>query len=487
MNEVVLTGRILLVDDEQAIRDSLGQALELAGFDVVALAAAEELPPVLAAGFDGVVLTDLRLPQADGLSVLAAVHAADARTPVVLMTGHGDVRTAVRAMRAGAFDFIEKPFRPEAVVNVLRHAVRIRAQSGPAGVGGTGPDPARPPGSGDAADGAEALGRTPGPLDRILGGSPQVGALRERIRRYAALNADVLVTGETGTGKELVARALHELGSRAQAPFVAINCGALAPELIGSELFGHEQGAFTGARARREGKFEFAHGGTVFLDEVESMPLAVQAELLRVLQERRFTRLGANREITVDVRVIAAAKVDLRSWAAEGRFREDLFYRLNVLRIQVPSLRERDGDLPRLFEAFVREAARMHALEPPPIGGALLTALRGREWPGNVRELQNAALRFVLDRDQDPSDPGGLVVDDATGSDDSGQPERRTASAGDAGEGTLADRVAGFEASVIQATLDRHGGELAATERELGISRRTLHEKIRRYGLIRRR
>ncbi|MEZ5657322.1 MAG: sigma-54 dependent transcriptional regulator [Burkholderiaceae bacterium] len=460
-----MTDTVLLIDDEAAIRESLGQALELAGFEVRTLPDARALAQTLDAGFDGVVLTDLRLPGADGLAVLESVRAHDRGLPVVLMTGHGDVRTAVRAMRAGAFDFIEKPFRPETAIHVLRHALRIRAGR-PAGPQARDADR-----SGQAApDVADDAGLLAG---RILGRSPVMVHLRERILRYAALNADVLIRGETGTGKELVARALHDHGSRSGANFVAINCAALPADLIASELFGHEAGAFTGARTRRIGKFEFAHGGTIFLDEIESMPASLQAELLRILQERRLTRLGGNDELAVDIRVIAAAKVDLLDWVRDGRFREDLYYRLDVLTIDLPPLRERAGDATLLFEHFVRQAAGSHGLPEPGIGESVRAAVAERGWPGNVRELQNAALRFVLDQglsgEPAPIDP--VTVEGIPGN-----PGR-----------TLADRVAEFEAGLIQEALDRHGGELGATESELSISRRTLHEKIRRYGLTRRR
>ncbi|MEZ5652189.1 MAG: sigma-54 dependent transcriptional regulator [Burkholderiaceae bacterium] len=469
---------ILLIDDETAIRESVGQALELADFEVVTLADAEGLAARLAGGDIDAVLTDLRLPGADGLSVLEAVRGHDPDLPVVLMTGHGDVRTAVRAMRAGAFDFIEKPFRPETIINVLRHALRLRADDG------RGPSP-----RGDPSGATGAVSRLERSLDalerRLVGRSSAVRALRERTARYATLNADVLIHGETGTGKEVVARALHDLGSRAGARFVAINCATLPGDLIASELFGHEPGAFTGARARRVGKFEFAHGGTVFLDEIESMPLSLQAELLRVLQERRFARLGGNDEIDVDIRVVAAAKVDLRAWAVGGRFREDLFYRLDVLTIDVPPLRARVEDIPLLFEHFMRAAADAHDVPLPALADDLRAALQVRSWPGNVRELQNAALRFVLEGgDRIPGPAGGAALRDPA---PAGPGAADGDSATDAQATSLAERVAAFEASLIQAALDRHGGDLAATERELDISRRTLHEKIRRYGLSRRR
>lgn len=475
---------VLLIDDEASIRASLGQALELAGFDVVALPNADGLDDVLAAGFHGVVLSDVRLPGRDGLEVLAAVRAHDPSLPVVLMTGHGEVPMAVHAMRLGAFDFIEKPFRPESMINVLRHAIRMLARPAlaPAPPDGRSVRPAaRAPGGGPVAGGHEPPDESV-LAGRLIGGSPAMRRLRERVIRYAAVNADVLIRGETGSGKEEVARALHDLGSRATGRFVAVNCGALPADLVGSELFGHEPGAFTGARARRVGKFEHAHGGTVFLDEIESMPLSLQTELLRILQERRFTRVGGNEEVVVDIRVLAAAKVDLQAWAREGRFREDLYYRLNVLAIDLPPLRERLEDVPALFRAFVRQAAGHHGLAAPEIADTVLEAMAGRAWPGNVRELQNTALRFVLDHglglhDESAADPSGSA---------GGLPEGGGLGAGD-GAGGLAARVAAFEAGLVQAALDRHEGDLAGAEQELEISRRTLHEKIRRYGLVRRR
>jgi len=301
-------------------------------------------------------------------------------------------------------------------------------------------------------------------IARLVGASPAIVRLRQRLTLMADADADVLLFGETGTGKEVAARALHDLGKRRSGRFVAVNCGAIPETMIESELFGHEAGAFTGARERRIGKIEHASGGTLFLDEIESMPMAAQVRLLRALQERRIERLGSNREIAVDIRIVAATKADLAALAKAGGFREDLVYRLNVVTLRLPPLRDRREDIPLLFQHFLGLAAARVGRSAPPLGRDLLQRLSRQDWPGNVRELRNAAERSLLGMDEDFDD-------------------HETVAGPSSAELTLEEQIALAEAEVIGAALKRHGGRIGVTAAALGITRKTLYLKMRRYGL----
>jgi two-component system C4-dicarboxylate transport response regulator DctD len=432
---------VLLIDDDEAMRRSTEQALDLAGLAVVSVASAEEALALAGPGFGGVVLSDIRMPGMDGMTLLQRLGEMDRDLPVILVTGHAEVSLAVEAMRRGAYDFIEKPFVTQDLLIVLRRALEHRALV---------MDNRRLRAVAGQRDDIEA---------RLPGRSTAMIDLRRLIRTIGPSEADVLITGPTGVGKEVVARALHDLSPRAGKPFIAINCAALPEALIESELFGHEAGAFPGALRPRFGRFEHARGGTILLDEIGSMPLDLQAKLLRVLQERVITRLGSNDPVTLDVRFMATSKVDLAGEVAAGRFRADLFYRLSVALCRVPPLAARREDVPVLFLQLAREAAARQGVEdrqPPP---ALLSELAARDWPGNVRELRNAADRWVLGLESE----AGTV------------------------EGTrLADRVAGFERSVIAAAITAHGGHLRRVYESLGISRKTLYEKMQKHGLDRR-
>lgn len=433
---------VLLIDDDEAMRRSTEQALELAGHAVQAFAGAEEALGSVSPSFNGVVVTDIRMPGMDGMTLMQRVHDVDADLPVILITGHADVSLAVTAMRRGAYDFIEKPFSMQGLGAVLRRALdhrslvienrRLRAAAG-------------------QRDDLEA---------RLPGRSAAMIDLRRLIRTLGPSETDILITGPTGSGKEVVARALHDLSVRASKPFVAINCAALPANLIESELFGHEAGAFPGAVRARFGRFEHARGGTVLLDEIGSMPLDLQARLLRVLQERVITRLGSNDPVALDVRFLATSKADLAEAVMEGRFRADLFYRLNVATLRVPALTDRREDLPFLFLTLLREAAARHGVEDRLPDADLLAALSSRDWPGNVRELRNAADRHVL----------GLDWSEGAA----------------AGSARLADRVAAFERSVIAGAIAAHRGHLRSVYEQLGISRKTLYEKMQKHGLDRR-
>ena len=440
---------VVLIDDDPHLRQALGQTLDLAGLKVLALEDATGLPARLGRDWPGVVVSDIRMPGVDGLTLLRQLHAADPELPVLLITGHGDVPLAVEAMRAGAYDFLEKPFASEALLDSVRRALshrRLVLENRSLRL---------------ALSDRQALGT------RLVGNSPSMARLREQIGALAGTRADVLILGETGAGKEVVARALHDLSGRRNGPFVAINAGALAESVVESELFGHEPGAFTGAQKRRIGKFEFANGGTLFLDEIESMSLDVQVKLLRLLQERVVERLGGNQQIPLDIRVIAATKEDLRQAADQGRFRADLYYRLNVAPLRIPPLRERGEDVVTLFEHFSSAAAERHGLPSQALQPAQRSALLRHGWPGNVRELQNAAERFALGLDLALDTPGDLPT----------EPLEADI------HGPLNAQVEAFERQVISAEIARGHASLRSLAEALGIPRKTLHDKLRKHGL----
>ncbi|MGH8466060.1 MAG: sigma-54-dependent transcriptional regulator, partial [Pseudomonas sp.] len=336
--------QVILVDDDPHLLQALSQTLDLAGLKVLPLSDAQNLAGRIEHDWPGVVVSDIRMPGIDGLQLLQQVHTQDPELPVLLITGHGDVPLAVQAMRAGAYDFLEKPFASDALLDSVRRALALRRLVL------------------DNRSLRLALSDRQQLSARLVGQSAPMLRLREQIGALAGTRADVLILGETGAGKEVVARALHDLSSRRDGPFVAINAGALAESVVESELFGHEPGAFTGAQKRRIGKFEFANGGTLFLDEIESMSLDVQVKLLRLLQERVVERLGGNQQIPLDIRIIAATKEDLRQAADQGRFRADLYYRLNVAPLRIPPLRERGDDILVLFQHFADAASERHGL-----------------------------------------------------------------------------------------------------------------------------
>ncbi|PVB60046.1 sigma-54 dependent transcriptional regulator [Labrenzia sp. 011] len=431
---------VLLVDDEADLRESLTQGLELSGQKVFATGAPDAALEHINRGFYGVLVTDIRMPGSDGFQVMRRAFEIDPALPVVLITGHGDVPLAVEAMRAGAYDFMEKPFSVSRLASVVERALdkrRLVLENRKL---------------------REELADRTGLESRLVGRTPAMDLLRRNVMALAATDADILILGETGSGKEVVARALHDEGPRRERPFVALNCGALPAEIIESELFGHEKGAFTGASGQRIGKLEHAHGGTVFLDEIESMPLELQVKLLRVIETRTIERLGSNRPIELDVRFIAATKEDLETAGKEGRFRLDLFYRLNVVNVEIPPLRERLEDIPLLFRHLAVEARARYRREIPDIGEGFLAGLMTRDWPGNVRELRNVADRFVL------------------GLEPAGAPRA-------AGGSSLFDQVASYERVLIAAELKRNGGAIKPTYENLGISRKALYEKMRKHGL----
>lgn len=431
--------RVLLVDDEPDLRASSAQALDLAGFQVQDFPAAERVMDLVSFGFPGVVLTDIRMPGMDGLTLMNRIHEIDRDIPVILITGHGDVQLAVRAMREGAYDFVEKPFSAGQLSEIVARAADFRR----------------------LVLENRVLKAAAGQLDdleqRLIGRSNAMIDLRRRIRTIGPSETDVLIIGETGAGKEVVARALHDLSTRARRPLVTIDCAALPGALIESELFGHEAGAFPGALRPRFGKFEHARGGTVLLDDIASMPLDLQGKLVRVIEERTVTRLGSNEVILLDIRFMATARVPLETEVEAGRFRADLLYRLNVVTLQVPPLSARREDIPLLFLRLLSEAASRHRTTPPDLPPSVMARIAARDWPGNVRELRNAADRHALGLGE------GISQDEP--------------------HGRLAERVAEFERREIEAALAAHRGNLKPVYESLGLSRKTLWEKMQKHGL----
>ncbi|MGB0732762.1 MAG: sigma-54-dependent transcriptional regulator [Pontibacterium sp.] len=438
---------IIFVDDEKHIRLAASQTLMLAGYEVEALPSAEKVQ--LEENWPGVLVTDINLPGMSGLELMHKVLQMDPDIPVILITGHGDISMAVSAMRDGAYDFIEKPFSSDLLVDVVRRAAekrrltienrRLRHEL--------------------------ELQSSPGP--RIIGNTPAVVQVRRLVQSIADAPADILIMGETGTGKDLMARYIHDHSARREKNFVAINCGGVPENLIESELFGHEKGAFTDAKSRRIGKFEHADGGTVFLDEIESMPKTLQIKLLRVLEERAIERLGSNEIIPLDIRIIAATKADLKDEAEEGNFREDLYYRLNVVKLDIPALRMRRDDIPMLFQHFALLASNQYGRVVQPLSPERMHSLMMHDWPGNVRELRNLAERYVLLGESCTFDFENRPITEG----------EQTLTM------TLPEQVERFEKMLIQAELAQHAGSIKDTLESLGLPRKTLYDKMRKYGL----
>lgn len=437
--------QVILIEDEAALRLATTQTLELGGFEVTAYASAEQAQAALKADFDGVIVSDVRLPGRSGLELLVQVAALDAELPVIMVTGHGDVEMAVGAMRSGAYDFIEKPFGAERLADAVRRAQERRSlvleNRRLKAAWALHPD-------------------TP----QLVGRSDAIERLKVMVRNIAPAAVDILINGQTGTGKEVVARLIHAASGRG-GNFVPINCGALPESVFESEMFGHEAGAFTGAQKRRIGKLEYAKGGTVFLDEIESMPLALQVKLLRVLQERRLERLGGNESVALDCRVVAASKADLLQLSAQGTFREDLYYRIGVVSIDLPRLAERRDDIPYLLEYFAEGAAIRFQRALPQWSRAQMAEWQARDWPGNVRELRNFADRLVLGIADGAPGAAGTAVDPR------------------AIPGSLPQQIDGYERKLIADALKRSDGNVATAAERLGVPKKTLYDKLKRYQL----
>ena len=451
---------ILIVDDDRNTREGLQRALRFR-YDVRLAADAKMAMDELAYGDVEVMLTDVRMPGMNGLELLKAVRAKYPKTACILLTAYGSVETAVEAMKQGAHDFLTKPVNLDHLDAVLDRVFDSKALE----------EKTR-----RLEDENRRLGQQLDKkygMENIIGNAESMQPVFDVIRDAAPTLATVLITGPSGTGKELVAHAIHHLSTRAKGPFVAVNCAALSPTLLESELFGHEKGAFTGADAMRKGRFEMASGGTLFLDAIGEVNLATQVKLLRVLESRTFERVGGAQTIQADIRLIAATNKDLKALVAEGKFREDLFYRLDVVDIQLPPLSERSGDIPAMCDAFIKELAARNGKNVTGITAEAVNILCAYSWPGNVRELRNTIERMVVLAHGDKLTARDVpaAIRDALGP--------ATAAHAPRADGSLAS----LERDKIIASLRKFGGNKTRAALELGISRRTLHRKVNEYKL----
>jgi DNA-binding NtrC family response regulator len=455
------SARIVVADDEEMARRSLGELLTQDGYDVLLAADGEEALAHISQAAPDILLTDLKMPRLDGEELLRRVRAGYPDVAVIIMTAHGTIASAVKALRAGAEDYLTKPIDVEELEHLLAAVLNRRRLVAETRL---------------LRERLDDKYR----FENIIGRSPTMLEVFRLVQQVAPSQASVLITGESGTGKELIAQAIHQRSPRREAPFVKVSCAALPETLLESELFGHERGAFTGAVARRPGRFELAAGGTIFLDEIGDVPLGMQVKLLRFMQERQFERLGGNQTQTVDVRVIAATHRDLPALIAEGKFREDLYYRLNVVEIPLPPLRSRTEDIPLLTEMFVRRYAEANGKRVEGLTPAALAALMGSPWPGNVRQLEHAIERAIilahgpkLDLDLFPALPQA--------------DERAPSTDGPHVPGSSMDDL---ERDAIIRTMESVGGSVSRAAAILKISPRTIQYKMKRYleaGVISRR
>ena len=447
--------RILIVDDDQGTLASLSRAFALEGYTALTAPSAARGLERLAEEPVDAILSDVVMPEMDGLDFLARVKERAPEVPVILMSGQATVETAVKATRLGALDFVEKPIGLDRLLLTLRNALHI-----------------------------DRLQRENRELHRywqeelaLIGDSPAMASLRALIQRAAPSDMPVFILGENGTGKELVARAIHELSPRRGQPFVKMNCAAVPHDLVESELFGHEKGAFSGALVQRHGRFEEADGGTLFLDEIGDMPAPMQAKLLRVLQDGRLTRVGGSGEIQVDVRVISATNRDVNELLADGRFREDLYYRLDTITVRTPALRDRPSDVASLAAHFAQTACRRNHWKPRTLGKDAVELLRQQPWKGNVRELKNVVERALILSDADPL--GAADVRAALPM----SPPTAGRTAAPPADGTLRDLADAYERDVIRERLRRFAGNVTNAARSLGLERSHLYKKCRALGL----
>jgi two-component system nitrogen regulation response regulator NtrX len=453
---------ILVVDDEAGVRASLEGVLSDEGYGVHAVESGEQALAALEARHFDLVLLDVWLPGMDGLEVLAKIRQSDGELPVVVISGHGTIETAVKAVRLGARDFVEKPLSLEKTLLAVKNALRQRRLETEVSV----------------------LKQQLRERYVMVGESPAMRQLRREIAQAAPSNGRALIYGENGTGKELVARAMHAQSRRSAGPFVEVNCAAIPEELIESELFGHAKGAFTGALATRKGKFELADGGTLFLDEIADMSLKTQAKVLRALQEQRIEPVGGSGSVEVDVRVIAATNKNLEQEIREGRFREDLYFRLNVIPFHVPPLRERREDIPLLAHHFMEVLSAEHGRRPRPIAPEALEMLARLPWPGNVRELRNIIERLVImspgERIERQDLPASLLETLPPGT----AAHTLPVPAGALEQGTLAEAREEFEKRYILGKYRECAGNMSRTAEALGVERSNLYRKMKAFGLL---
>ncbi|MCP5016587.1 MAG: sigma-54-dependent Fis family transcriptional regulator [Ketobacter sp.] len=445
MKPPVNKGTVIVIDDEEMLHQSIVQTLELEGYTATAYEDPQAALAECSFSWQGVIICDVRMQIMNGLDVLQQLLKIDPEIPVIMFSAHSDIAIAIKAIRLGAYDFLEKTDDPQHLLDTVQRAWVKRKL---------------------VLENRYLRQAVQGYHDienRLVGQTPAMQRLRDLILQLAQVDVDLIINGATGTGKEVVARCLHDFSPRAKRAFVALNCGALSESVIESELFGHEAGAFTGAYKQRIGKIEYANGGTLFLDEIESMPAALQVRLLRVVQERTLQRLGGNADITIDIRVLAATKVNLREAADQGTFREDLYYRLNVASIDIPHLNQRRDDIPVLFSHFTDLATQRLGHESRPVPVPLLQQLSSQSWPGNVRELRNAAERWAL----------GLPLEN----------DSMTASLPESGN--LVEAVAAFERERIVTALKANNGQIELTARALGMPRKKLYLRMKKHCIDR--
>ena len=457
----IMRKTILIVDDEESICQSLAGILRDEGYDTIAAGSGEEALKLIEEEMPNLVLLDIWLPGMDGIEVLKIIRSEYPQIRVIMMSGHGTIETAVKATKLGAYDFIEKPLSLDKIILLVNHALDIIALE----------------------EENVLLKQKVTQEYELTGCSISIMELKEAIGIIAPTNAWVLIMGENGTGKELVARSLHRLSRRNGKPFIEVNCAAIPEDLIESELFGHEKGAFTGATQKKRGKFDLAHEGTIFLDEAADMSLKAQAKILRILQEKKFERVGGTKMIHVDVRVIAATNKDLEKEMEEGRFRQDLYYRLNVIPLQIAPLRERREDIPPLVDRFIKDFAAKEGEDPKTIAEDALDLLMEHDWPGNVRELKNIVERLVI------MTPGQAITaaDIPLFSKESGhglesKPGAPVRTPALDSESLRAARM-DFEKQYILRKLKENDGNISRTAEAIGLERSNLHKKIKSYGL----
>jgi two-component system, NtrC family, C4-dicarboxylate transport response regulator DctD len=448
--------KVFLVDDEKVVRLSLKRELQNKNYAVEDFDSAQDALDSISPDWPGVLVSDVIMPKMNGLTLLEKVKEVDPEIPVILITGQGNISMAVQAIQNGAYDFLEKPFATETFIDAVKRAKEKRRLVM------------------EVRDLQSKIKTQNSTQSTIVGKSPSIERLRQVISNIADADADILIVGETGTGKDLVAQNIHQVSKRSGYKFTAINCGAMPENIIESELFGHEAGAFTGADRRRIGKFEHSNKGTVFLDEIESMPLHLQVKLLRVIQEKAIERVGSNETIPLDIRIIAATKADLKIASEQNLFREDLYYRLNVIQIALAPLRERIEDLPLLFHHLVMDAcSRYNQKTPPTPSSEYIMDLQSRRWEGNVRELKNEADKFVL----------GLPDTSTLGKENDIQFSiQQTLKNPPTG---LNNQLAAIEKSLISQELTRNKGDIKKTYSNLGLSRQTLYNRLKALGLKR--
>ena len=463
---------ILIIDDERAIRDSLAGALSDEGYKTLTAASAKE-------GFESVrkhnpdcILLDIWMPEMDGLQALTEMKLQGVDTPVIIMSGHGNIETAVKATKLGAFDFMEKPVELDRVLVLIRNALSAR----------------------DLSQENQALRKQLSSRRPLIGTSQPMKQIQDLIKRVAPTVSSVLITGENGTGKEVIAQTIHALSNRFKKPFIEVNCAAIPEELIESELFGHERGAFTGATQMRRGRFDLADDGTIFLDEIGDMSMKTQAKILRILQEQKFERVGGHETHSVDVRVIAATNKDLKQEISKSNFREDLYFRLNVIRIHVPALRDRKEDLTQLTDYFLKEFATLHQKPVRSLTKDGLALMGKYPWPGNVRELRNLLERLVILQaseesneitDAELKEHLGDEAFSAGGSPNSSQwknAETHGAVALSSGR-SLKDAKVEFEREYIVQALKENDWNITKTSQVLGIERSYLHRRMKSFGI----